>query len=108
MKIDTTQANKIPYGPAYLYRIAEFVAAQVPGTKIDEAKTTESVYIYLPNAKAPVRLAFHRNYPSNYYPSAIAPKTKKGLPVQLDKAIRAAIVGAKRHQDVPTWEMINA
>jgi hypothetical protein len=108
MKIDTTLANKIPYGPGYLYRVAEFVAAQVPGSVIDEAETTESVYIYLPGAKAPVRLSFHRFYSSNYYPSAITPKTKKGLPAQLDKAIRAAIVGAKRHQDVPTWEAINA
>jgi hypothetical protein len=108
MKIDMTMANKIPYGPGYYRRVAEFVASQVPGTMIDEAKTTESVYIYLPNAKDPIRLSSHRMYCSNYYPSAICPKTKKGLPAQLDRACRAAIVGARRYQDVPAWEAINA
>ncbi len=107
MKIDTAMANKIPYGPGYYRRVAEFVASQVPGTVIDEAKTTESVYIFLPDAKAKLRISGHQQYGSNLC-THIIPRTKKGLPAQLDRACRAAISGARRYQDIPTWESINA
>lgn len=107
MKIDTTQASKIPYGPGYYRRIAEFLASQVPGTVIDEAKTTESVYIFFPRAAEKLRISGHQSYGSNL-PTHIVPRTKKGLPAQLDRACSAAIAGAHRYQDVPTWEAINA
>lgn len=107
MTIDTAMVNKIPYGPGYYRRVAQFLADQIPGTVIDEAKTTESVYISFPGAVDKLRISAHQSYGSNL-PTHIIPRTKKGLPSQLDRGCRAAIVGARRYQDIPTWEAINA
>ena len=104
---DFDDLKSIPYGAGYNARVADVIAQKIPGSTVTHAVTTNSIYIHLPEGfkEREIRISDHTKYGSTF-PTHIRPTTKKGLPALVDRAVRAALVGARRYSDVPTWEKI--
>ncbi len=95
----------VPWDPV---SVALAIVADMPGSTMQEAATTHSVYVSIMwrgRLHGTVRVSDHQKYGSNQ-PSHIIPRIKYRIVAQVDRAIRAAIGHAGSYNTVPTWNEI--
>lgn len=106
-KEEAKQIWKVGGGQKSYEALANRIAVHIPGTTINSAISTNSVYVTIPGAAVELRISDHQQYGANL-PNQIMPASYPHykLGAITDRAIRAAISGARRYQDVPSWEEI--